>query len=398
MNCIKKAYCRLYQSIFRVAIRFMPWRKPELIQGGLEKLPEFIKGKGIKKVLLVTDKGIRSLGLIDGLLAGLKNAEIDCLVYDDTIPNPTIGNLEDALKIYNEIKCEAIIAFGGGSSMDCAKGVAARVARPKKPVRKMKGILKVGKTTPPVFAVPTTAGTGSETTLAAVISDPEKAEKYPINDPVLIPKYAVLDPQITVKLPPHITSTTGLDALTHAVEAYIGHSNTKETKEMAINATKLIFENLETAYKDGSNIEARNNMQHAAYYAGIAFTRAYVGYVHAVAHSLGAQYHIAHGLANAVILPYFLDEYGKKAYKPLSELADAVGIQGATREEKAKKFIEAVKQMNKDMNIPEHFPEIKEEDIPIMSKHANSEGNPLYPVPKLMDRKELAEMYKKIKG
>ena len=156
--------------------------------------------------------------------------------------------------------------------------------------------------------------------------------------------------------------------------------------------------NLETAYKDGSNIEARNNMQHAAYYAGIAFTRAYVGYVHAVAHSLGAQYHIAHGLANAVILPYFLDEYGKKAYKPLSELADAVGIQGATREEKAKKFIEAVKQMNKDMNIPEHFPEIKEEDIPIMSKHANSEGNPLYPVPKLMDRKELAEMYKKIKG
>lgn len=398
MNCIKKAYCRLYQSIFRVAIRFMPWRKPELIQGGLEKLPEFIKGKGIKKVLLVTDKGIRGLGLIDGLLAGLKNAEIDCFVYDDTIPNPTIGNIEDALKIYNENKCEAIIAFGGGSSMDCAKGVAARVARPKKPVRKMKGILKVGKKTPPVFAVPTTAGTGSETTLAAVISDPEKAEKYPINDPVLIPKYAVLDPQITVKLPPHITSTTGLDALTHAVEAYIGHSNTKETKEMAIKATKLIFENLETAYKDGSNIEARNNMQHAAYYAGIAFTRAYVGYVHAVAHSLGAQYHIAHGLANAVILPYFLDEYGKKAYKPLAELADAVGIQGANREEKAKKFIEAVKQMNKDMNIPEHFPEIKEEDIPIMSKHANAEGNPLYPVPKLMDRKELAEMYKKIKG
>ncbi|MDD7398268.1 MAG: iron-containing alcohol dehydrogenase, partial [Firmicutes bacterium] len=246
--------------------------------------------------------------------------------------------------------------------------------------------------------VPTTAGTGSETTLAAVISDPEKAEKYPINDPVLIPKYAVLDPQITVKLPPHITSTTGMDALTHAVEAYIGHSNTKETKEMAIKATKLIFDNLETAYKDGSNLEARNNMQHAAYYAGIAFTRAYVGYVHAVAHSLGAQYHIAHGLANAVILPYFLEAYGKTAYKPLAELADVVGITGSSREEKAKKFIEAVKQMNKDMNIPEHFPEIKEEDIAIMSKHANAEGNPLYPVPKLMDRKELAEMYRKIRG
>lgn len=398
MNCLKKAYCRIYQGVFRIAIPLLPWRKPELISGGLEKLPEFIKSKKLTNVLLVTDKGIRGLGLTTSLENGLKEAGVNCVVYDDTVPNPTIGNIEDALKLYIDNKCEAIIAFGGGSSMDCAKGVGARVARPKMPVRKMKGLLKVHKATPPIFAVPTTAGTGSETTLAAVISDPEKAEKYPINDPVLIPKYAVLDPQITVKLPPHITSTTGMDALTHAVEAYIGHSNTKETKEMAIKATKLIFENLETAYKDGSNLEARNNMQHAAYYAGIAFTRAYVGYVHAVAHSLGAQYHIAHGLANAVILPYFLEAYGKTAYKPLAELADVVGITGSSREEKAKKFIEAVKQMNKDMNIPEHFPEIKEEDIAIMSKHANAEGNPLYPVPKLMDRKELAEMYRKIRG
>ena len=398
MNCFKKAYCRIYQGVFRLAIPLLPWRKPELISGGLEKLPEFIKSKKLTNVLLVTDKGIRGLGLTTSLENGLKEAGVNCVVYDDTVPNPTIGNIEDALKLYIDNKCEAIIAFGGGSSMDCAKGVGARVARPKMPVRKMKGLLKVHKATPPIFAVPTTAGTGSETTLAAVISDPEKAEKYPINDPVLIPKYAVLDPQITVKLPPHITSTTGMDALTHAVEAYIGHSNTKETKEMAIKATKLIFDNLETAYKDGSNLEARNNMQHAAYYAGIAFTRAYVGYVHAVAHSLGAQYHIAHGLANAVILPYFLEAYGKTAYKPLAELADVVGITGSSREEKAKKFIEAVKQMNKDMNIPEHFPEIKEEDIAIMSKHANAEGNPLYPVPKLMDRKELAEMYRKIRG
>ncbi|MDY4559491.1 MAG: iron-containing alcohol dehydrogenase [Eubacteriales bacterium] len=398
MNCLKKAYCRIYQGVFRLAIPLLPWRKPELISGGLEKLPEFIKSKKLTNVLLVTDKGIRGLGLTTSLENGLKEAGVNCVVYDDTVPNPTIGNIEDALKLYIDNKCEAIIAFGGGSSMDCAKGVGARVARPKMPVRKMKGLLKVHKATPPIFAVPTTAGTGSETTLAAVISDPEKAEKYPINDPVLIPKYAVLDPQITVKLPPHITSTTGMDALTHAVEAYIGHSNTKETKEMAIKATKLIFDNLETAYKDGSNLEARNNMQHAAYYAGIAFTRAYVGYVHAVAHSLGAQYHIAHGLANAVILPYFLEAYGKTAYKPLAELADVVGITGSSREEKAKKFIEAVKQMNKDMNIPEHFPEIKEEDIAIMSKHANAEGNPLYPVPKLMDRKELAEMYRKIRG
>ncbi|MEG2453475.1 MAG: iron-containing alcohol dehydrogenase, partial [Clostridia bacterium] len=389
MNVFKRIGCRIYQKVMYCAMPFLPWRKPELVDGGLAALPNFIKGKGFDKVLLVTDKGIRSLGLINNLLDGLEKTSIKCFVYDETVANPTIDNIEAALKIYNGNGCKAIIAFGGGSAMDCGKGVGARVARPNKPVQKMKGVLKILKATPPIFAVPTTAGTGSEATLAAVISNSQTHEKYPINDPNLIPKYAVLDPQITVKLPKHITSTTGIDALTHAVEAFIGSSNTKETKQMAVDATKLIFKYLKRAYDNGEDIEARKQMQLAAYYAGISFTRAYVGYVHSVAHSLGGYYGVPHGLANAVLLPYFLDEYGSTAWKKLAILADAVGVKGKSDEEKAKAFIQAIKDLNASMDIPTKIDKIQEKDIPILSARASSEGNPLYPVPKLMDKNEL---------
>jgi len=275
----------------------------------------------------------------------LKKESVNYFIYDKTVPNPTIDNIEEALKIYNTNNCNGIVAFGGGSPIDCAKGVACRVARPQKTIAQMKGLLKVRKKLPLLIVIPTTAGTGSETTIAAVISNPSTHEKYAINDPVMIPQYAVLDPVITAGLPPHLTATTGMDALTHAVEAYIGRSNTKETKRKAIKATKLIFNNIYKAYSDGSDLEARENMQKASFYAGIAFTRAYVGYVHAIAHSLGGFYGVPHGFANAIILPYILEAYGKSAYQKLSELADAVGITEVsdTKEQKAHKFIEAIK-------------------------------------------------------
>ena len=263
----------------------------------------------------------------------------------------------------------------------------------------MKGNLKVLKKLPPLFAVPTTAGTGSEATLAAVISNSETHEKYPINDTSLIPHYAVLDPVLTKGLPKHITSTTGIDALTHAVEAYIGKSNTAETEKMAKDAVKLIFGNLKEAYDNGDNLEARKNMQLAAFYAGIAFTRAYVGYVHAVAHTLGGMYSVPHGLANSVILPYVLEYYGEAAHKRLAELADLVGItsDGDTDAAKADKFIKAIKDMNESMQIPNKIKGIKDEDIPIMVKRALKEANPLYPVPKFMGAEEITEIFRIIK-
>lgn len=251
---------------------------------------------------------------------------------------------------------------------------------------------------PPFFAVPTTAGTGSETTVAAVVSNTQTHEKYAINDPCLRPKFAVLDPELTTGLPQKITSTTGLDALTHAVEAYIGKSNVPSTRDYAEKATKLIFENLETCYNDGKNVEARGQMLLASFYAGMAFTRAYVGYVHAIAHNLGGMYGIPHGLANAVILPHMLDEYGSAIYPQLAKLADIVGIQGQTVEEKAKGFIAEIKAMNERMAIPTGFEQIKDEDIPTIVERAMKEAHPLYPTPVIFDADRLTQIVKKLKA
>lgn len=385
---LKKAYYRAFQKVMKIAMFAFDWSEPLLLEGpgAIKKLPDLIKSKGLKNVLIVTDKGLMSLHILDGLFAKLEETGIEYVVYDGTQPNPTIDNIEDARQLYLDNNCEGVIAFGGGSPMDCAKATAARITNPKLPVRKMRGVLKLHHKLPPLFAVPTTAGTGSETTLAAVVTDPATHEKNAINDPRLRPKYAVLDPELTLGLPPHITSTTGMDALTHAVEAYIGRSNVKSTEHYAELATRLIYANLEEVYNNGKNIEARNAMLKASYYAGMAFTRAYVGYVHAIAHNLGGFYGVPHGLANAIILPYVLEYYGETAHARLAKLAVIAGVKtDGTDAEKAVAFIESIKQLNRNMNIPDKFDMIKEEDIPTIVQRALKEGNPLYPVPKIMD-------------
>lgn len=399
MNIFYKMYCRTFQAVLKQLIKLMPWRKPELLQfeNGAAGLASFVKSKGIEKVLVVTDGNLMKLGLCAPMLEAMEKEGVKAAVYDKVVANPTIDNVEAALALYNESGAQGIIAFGGGSPMDCAKGVGARVARPKKSIPKMKGILKVGKKMPPFFAIPTTSGTGSETTLAAVITDttnPEHHLKYAIQDFPLIPHYAVLDPSLTAGLPQKVTSTTGMDALCHAIEAYIGNSNTKETKQKAEEAVKLIFTYLKRAYDDGKDMEARKNMQTAAFDAGVAFTRAYVGNVHAMGHAMGAKYNTPHGLAMAVILPHMLDFYGEKIYKKLAKLADVVGITGADEAEKAKAFIKAVKDMNAYMQIPENFGGIiKKEDAVDMSEAAYKEANPLYPVPVMMGKEDFVKMY-----
>lgn len=394
------AYCRIYQKTMKFAVNFLDWTPPKLLKGAgaVKELPKLIKSEGVNNVLVVTDKGLMGLHLLDSLFEGLEAEGIKYSVFDGVQPNPTIYNIEDALKIYKENNCEGFIAFGGGSPMDCAKVTAARVVKPNQTPSQMRGVLKILKKLPPFYAVPTTAGTGSECTIAAVISNPDTHEKNSIMDPVLRPKYAVLDPELTAGLPPHITSTTGMDALTHAVEAYIGKSNTKQTEEDALIATKLVFENIEKAYEDGKNLEARENMLVASYHAGLAFTRAYVGYVHAIAHNLGGMYNIPHGLANAVILPYVLDYFGETAYKRLAELADVAGVSGPAQgdREKAKNFIAAIRELNKKMNIPDKFEQIKDEDIPLIAERALKEGNPLYPVPKIMNIEDCKALIKKL--
>ena len=394
MNIFAKIYCRVFQTAFRMALPVLPYREPEIIRSCAE-IGKAAKKEKICSVLIVTDKGIVNNGLVDPVVATLQTSGISYYIYADTQPNPTVQNVEDALQAYKANHCDALIAIGGGSSMDCAKAVGARVAYPKRTVNQLGGKLKVWRKLPTLIAIPTTAGTGSETTLAAMITDSKTHHKYAIMSFPLIPKYAVLDASLTYSLPPHLTSTTGVDALTHAVEAYIGRSTSKETRRLSLEATKLVFENVEAAYKDGNNHPARENMLHAAYKAGIAFSKSYVGYIHAVAHSLGGKYGTPHGLANAVVMPYVLESYGKSVYKKLHRLGIAAGV--ATEEDApmtgAIKFINAVKVLNASMNIPEKLPGIQKEDIPFLAKHAAKEANPLYPVPKLMTTKELEQFY-----
>lgn len=398
-NFMNKCYCRLYQKIMKTAAVFLPWRQPEVISGqhATEKVADLLKKLHYGNVLVVTDKVLRGLGLLDPMLKKMEEEGIQYFIFDEVQPNPSIHNVEAALKVFKDNKCEAIVAFGGGSVMDCAKVTGARFVKPKKPISKMRGQLKILKKLPTIIAIPTTAGTGSETTLAAVITDPEHQDKYAINDTSLIPPYAILDPVVTKGLPKKITSTTGMDALTHAVEAYIGHSNTKETRRNAKEAVKLIFENVYEAYSNGENLEARENMLNASYKAGVAFTRAYVGYVHALAHALGGFYGTPHGLANAVLLPYVLEEYGESAYKPLSELYDVVVPNSTfTRDRKAKEFIKMIKELNAKMEIPPFISDLKAEDIDALALHAYKEANPLYPVPEEWPLETFKKMYKKV--
>ena len=394
MNTLSKIGCRTVQLVFRAALPILPYRQPRLLDS-LTDVPALLKERGVSAILLVADGTVRDLGLTTPLENSLTAEHISYAVYEQRTLNPTIDNVEDALRVYLSSGAQAIVAVGGGSAMDCAKVVGARVARPRKRVQQMRGLLRVLRPTPLLIAAPTTAGTGSETTLAAVITDAQTHHKYPINDFALIPDVAVLDASLTLGLPPFVTATTGLDALTHAVEAYIGRSTNRLTRSMAEEAVTSIAKYLRRAVADGSDAEARHGMLRAAYCAGIAFTRSYVGYVHGIAHSLGGQYGIAHGLANAVILPRMLRHYGKACEARLARLARASGVAPADvgDAQAAERFICWIEEMNRDFGLPTGFAQIRREDIPRMARHAAQESNPLYPVPVLYDQSELEPIY-----
>ena len=394
MLFLKKVFCRAVQLAFRAALPALPYREPEVLSA-CGDLGFALEREGIARALVVTSPSIVRGGLAESLEAALGEAGISYSMYADVRPDPTVDQIEEALQLYRRDECDAIVAIGGGSCMDCAKAVGARVAYPNRSLAQMAGVMRVLRPTPVIVAIPTTAGTGSEVTLAAVVTDSGTHHKYAIMSFPLIPRYAVLDASLTYSLPPSLTATTGMDALTHAVEAYIGRSTTEKTRELALDATALIFGNIQRAYECGSDSVARANMLRAAYEAGIAFSMSYVGYVHAIAHSLGGQYGVAHGFANAVVMPYVLEAYGDVAHDKLRRLGVAAGVceAGDSAAEGAAKFIAAIRELNRSMGIPEKMSGIRREDIPHLARTAEREANPLYPVPKLMDERELAAIY-----
>ncbi len=381
----------------KVAMKIIRYRTPDIVKS-VCLVPQELSEKGITSVLIVTDKAVHQLGLLERLKYNLEANNIAYVIYDDTTANPTVADVEAARALYVSKGCNGIIGFGGGSSMDCAKAVGARIARPGKQIRRMRGILQVLKPLPYLAAIPTTAGTGSETTVTTVITDENTGHKFPISDPFLIPRMTVHDPVITESLPVSITATTGMDTLTHAIEAYIGRSTMKQTRADSLESAKLVAENLERACRDGSDMRARANMLRAAFLGGRAFSKAYVGYCHAVAHSLGGKYHIPHGLANAVLLPYVLEAFGHTIDKQAKELCMAMRIADRTTPVNGayRLLVDYIREMNRKLGIPEQLGGIREEDIPELARYAAKEANPLYPVPVLMDEVELQQFYYKV--
>ena len=369
--------------------RFIPIPQPTLLvgPGSSGRLGQAIAGFGHTKILIVTDSIIAKLGLLKDLTDALTAGGAKYVVFDEITPDAPIPLIEKGIEFYQAHDCDAIVAFGGGSSMDASKAIAVSISNPK-PLRKLAGYLKGLKAPVRIYAVPTTAGTGSEVTVAAVISDPEMHSKLVIVDPRMVPKMAALDPSLMTGLPPHITAATGIDALTHAVEAFVGNWTTPYSDGMALSAVGLIFENLRTAYRDGKNLEAREKMSLASTYAGFAFTRANVGYVHAIAHQFGGKYHTPHGLANAIMLPLVLKYSAPAITERLALLAirAKVGKDGEDRDLLAQKFLDAVDDLNRDLGIPTVLDALQEKDIPALAKAACWEAHTGYPVPRYMSQ------------
>ena len=381
-------FCRAFQCCFAVGARFLPWRTPEVYSGSgsLLRVADILKKEGLRRPFVVASRRQCADEHFRRLQEVLDEQDILLSVYSAVEPNPSVETVEKIAAQYRLDRCDCFLVIGGGSPMDAAKAAAALLVRPNRSLSSLAGLLKVRRRIPPFIAVPTTAGTGSETTIAAVITGRDH-RKYAISDLCLIPRYAILDPTLSAGLPPHITAETGMDALTHAVEAYLSRFyNTRKTREQAERTVVTIFSHLERAYRDGASLPDRAAMLQASFDAGAAFTRASVGNVHAIAHTLGGLYGTAHGLANAVLLPIVLEDYGAAAYPRLARLARLTGLPGESDEALAKTFIAEIRAMNARMGIPDHFDCIREEDIPQMAAWASSEANPVYPVPVIYDR------------
>jgi alcohol dehydrogenase len=370
-----------------VVTGLLPIPQPMLLvgPGSSRRLGEALCSFGHRKVLIVTDRVIADMGLPDALTSALSAGGTAFAVFDAITADAPIPLIEKGIAFYRKQGCDAVVAFGGGSPMDAAKAIALAVANNKHP-RQLAGYFKGLRAPVPIYAVPTTAGTGSEVTVAAVVSDPKTHRKLVIADTRLVPQMAALDPSLMTGLPPHVTAATGMDALTHAVEAFVGHWATAYTDRMALAAVGMIYGNLPVAYRKGKDLVARENMALAATYAGLAFTRANVGYVHAIAHQLGGRYHTPHGLANAIMLPHVLRYLGPAITRKLAVLAvrARVGEEGERSSVLARKFLDSVDALNRDLGIPRHLDALREADIPELAKAACWEADTNYPVPRYM--------------
>lgn len=394
-----KIIFRIIQFFIKIGVRMIQWHTDEIISGTgvLTDLAKILKQKKFNKIFIITDSQIYSSGLCNNLITGLQQNQLNYVVFKDVVSNPTIESVERALDIFRQSNSDVIISIGGGSVLDTAKLVGARYTNSRKSLKQMRGYFRVTKSIPYLIAVPTTAGSGSEATIVGVVTNEITHEKYAIVSPKLIPNMVVLDPVITINLPAHITAYTGMDALTHAIECYIGRANTKETKRFSLEAIKKIWNNLEKSVNNPDNLNARKEMQEASYLAGAAFTKGFVGYIHALAHPLSGLYNTPHGLANAVLLPEVLKKYDKSINKDIHILYKELGYQEHLSVDEERIFlIEEIYRLNERIGIPKKIAEIEEKDLEVMIQRCIKEAHPMYPVPRILNKKAFREIYKEI--
>ncbi len=389
---MKILYYKFMAFVVTWLLRLLPRNAPIVYKGPNSALT--LAGEvsilGFGKVLIVTDEFLGGSGILDGIKAKLEETGVAFAVFDGVLPDPAFDQVQQGEAVLRTEQCEAVIAVGGGSVLDAAKMIAMLHTNPGT-LDDFDGIQKAKRPGLPLFAIPTTAGTGSEITLAAVITDPVAHRKVPVVDSKMIPGYVALDPEIMKGMPPGITAATGMDALTHAVESYLSKASTESTEVQAKAAVRLIFRYLVRAYHDGSDMEARDAMGVAAFYAGSAFGRTSVGYVHGIAHQLGRVCGTPHGNANAMVLPEVLAAYGDCVHARLAELARLVGIgnPGDGEAQLAGQFIQAITDMRAEMQMPTKPKDLRAVDVPGIIDEAVKETGGLYPVPRYMSEEEI---------
>ncbi len=389
---LKNCLYRSYTKGLKIAAHVLPLPRPTLFSGSgsVSELLEAISDLGFRRLLLVTDEGLVRIGMVGKVLEQTQGLGLQVSVFSEVKPDPTYDQVEDGLRAYNASQSEAILALGGGSAIDCAKVIAARVSN-KRSIKKLSGLFKVWRTPAPLFVIPTTSGTGSEVTIAAVVSDPDTHLKTPLMDPKLVPIMAALDPDLLIGLPAKITADTGIDALTHAVEAYISRNATPETQAYSVAAIKLIFRYLPKAVAQGGDIEARYKMAMASYYAGLAFTKASLGYVHAFAHNLGARYGLPHGMANGLALLPVVKFSLPEIEDELRTLAEKTNI-NTKDNPSAEHFLEQIESLYDAIGIEKCTTAIKQDDIEDLVDLILKEAHWNYPVPKFMNSEECARL------
>jgi alcohol dehydrogenase class IV len=389
---MKTLYYKFMAFVVTWLLRLLPRNAPMVYKGAGSSLvlAEQVSLLGFNKVLIVTDEFLGGSGILDGIKAKLTETGVEFAVFDGVLPDPAFDQVQNGEAVLRTEKCEAVIAVGGGSVLDAAKMIALLHLNPGT-LDDFDGIQKAKRPGLPLFAVPTTAGTGSEITLAAVITDPVAHRKVPVVDSKMIPGYVALDPEIMKGMPPGITAATGMDALTHAVESYLSRASTESTEVQARAAVRLIFKYLVRAFKDGNDMEARDGMAMASFYAGAAFGRTSVGYVHGIAHQLGRVCGTPHGNANAMVLPEVLAAYGDCVHVRLADLALLVGLgkAGDSPSELSRLFIQAITDMRLEMDLPLKPKDLTAQDIPDIIDEAITEAGGLYPVPRYMTEDEI---------